>query len=399
MKLNNKKKVGLVLSGGGVKAAAFHIGVCLALKQKGFRFKGGFKTQGDQADQDDSKTIQLYVGSSAGAFISSILAAGYSPESLVKAFEIGIGAKQSLLHKSQTFHLKPLTYFDLFKVNGMDMLKFVPNVLLKKSVISGGLEALIKNGFKINGLFSTRGLEKYLRKNVLLENHFSDLRPELFIVATQLNHSRKVIFGPYDETTETKTIEYSSNATVSQAVAASTALPPVYAPYPIYRTPKDPIYYFDGEIRDTLSTHVAEDHGADLVIASYSLHPYHYNPEFGSLHKHGAAVIINQALYQVIQQKIVKHMDNQERMAQIYSAVDGYLKNTDVSSEVREKLLEIIRTRVNYKPETDHIYIHPRATDYETFLADHFSLNPKTLENIAKAGFKAAINTLRAHNI
>ena len=31
MKLKNKSKIGLVLSGGGIKAAAFHIGVCLAL--------------------------------------------------------------------------------------------------------------------------------------------------------------------------------------------------------------------------------------------------------------------------------------------------------------------------------------------------------------------------------
>ena len=41
MKLSQKKKIALVLSGGGVKAAAFHIGVCLALKEKGFRFAGG----------------------------------------------------------------------------------------------------------------------------------------------------------------------------------------------------------------------------------------------------------------------------------------------------------------------------------------------------------------------
>ncbi len=41
MRLSEKKKIALVLSGGGVKAAAFHIGVCLAPREKGFHFAGG----------------------------------------------------------------------------------------------------------------------------------------------------------------------------------------------------------------------------------------------------------------------------------------------------------------------------------------------------------------------
>ena len=43
MNIHKKKKIALVLSGGGIKAAAYHIGVCLALKEKGFVFAGGPK--------------------------------------------------------------------------------------------------------------------------------------------------------------------------------------------------------------------------------------------------------------------------------------------------------------------------------------------------------------------
>ena len=43
MNIHKKKKIALVLSGGGIKAAAYHIGVCLALKEKGFEFSGGSK--------------------------------------------------------------------------------------------------------------------------------------------------------------------------------------------------------------------------------------------------------------------------------------------------------------------------------------------------------------------
>ena len=71
MDIQSKKKIGLVLSGGGIKAAAYHIGVCLALKEKGFRFAGGHKELVRQKYPDGSpKVIRLYVGSSAGAFVN-----------------------------------------------------------------------------------------------------------------------------------------------------------------------------------------------------------------------------------------------------------------------------------------------------------------------------------------
>src|SRR5690606_19579027 len=64
--LNSKSKIGLVFSGGGIKAAAFHIGVCLALREKGFRFAGGSKDEVEQLSTlDPKRLIRLYVGSSA----------------------------------------------------------------------------------------------------------------------------------------------------------------------------------------------------------------------------------------------------------------------------------------------------------------------------------------------
>jgi len=92
MKIRDKKKIALALSGGGIKAAAFHIGVCLALKEKGFRFLGGTpETVQRSSKSNDPMAIRLYVGSSAGSFISAILASGYTIESLVNAFEVGLG--------------------------------------------------------------------------------------------------------------------------------------------------------------------------------------------------------------------------------------------------------------------------------------------------------------------
>lgn len=399
MSIRSKKKIGLVLSGGGIKAAAFHIGVCLALKEKGFKFAGGQKEVVRQRYPDDEPlVIRLYVGSSAGAFVGSILAGGYEPESLVNAFQIGSGERPTY-DVSDLRYLKPISYRDIFAFNGSSLLKFIPDTILRRSLVSGGLEALIKNGFKLNGLFTTKGLERYLRKEALIDNDFSRLGVELYVVATQLNHSRKAIFGPFPESTKTSSTKYVNYASISESVACSTSLPPVFAPYGVNKDEQKEIYYYDGEIRETLSAHVAADHGCDLVISSYSVQPYHYTEEMGSLHSYGIPVIINQALYQVIEQKISKHIEWQGNLLQIYKDIDRYCKDINMPVEHRDKVLEIIRNRVNFKPSVDYIYIHPRPQNYEMFFVDHFSLNPQILERIVKIGFKSAINVLRRYQI
>ena len=81
-------KSGLVCSGGATKAAAFHIGVCLALRDKGFSFIGGKAETATPANalpfpppKYHPQQIATYVGSSAGALIVSMLAAGVGIES------------------------------------------------------------------------------------------------------------------------------------------------------------------------------------------------------------------------------------------------------------------------------------------------------------------------------
>jgi predicted acylesterase/phospholipase RssA len=222
---------------------------------------------------------------------------------------------------------------------------------------------------------------------------------ELFVIGTQLNHTRKAIFGNFPESTKTRTLKYVNYAKISEAVAASISLPPVFAPYGITRPDGKEMFFFDGEIRDSLSTHVAADQGADLIIGSYSYQPYHYTPEIGSLHHFGIPVLLNQALYQVIQQKIDRHIQYKSDISAIYKSIDGYFKQNDLLEEHRERILKIIRDRVNYKPHVDYIYIHPRAQNHEMFFADHFSLNPTVLERIVRTGFRSAISQLRAHDL
>lgn len=399
--MKGKKKIGLALSGGGIKAAAFHIGVCLALKEKGFRFAGGTVDEVEAKYSDDDKVIRLYVGSSAGAVISTFLASGYSLDSIISAFEKGNEWDLKGLRETSDFEssLKPISYSDIFSLNGKNWIKLLPNLIKGRSVLSGGIEAMVKNGLKINGLVTAKGLERYIREHVWPENTFDSLGVELYIVATQLNHSRKVIFGNFEETSKIKHIGWANYAKVSDAVAASASLPPVFAPYGIENERGKVLHYFDGEIRDTLSTHVAKDHGCDLVIASYSIQPYHYNENMGSLHEYGIPLIFNQALYQVVQQKIEAHIKSHDAVDKIYHAIRGYFKQKQLPEEDMHKLLDIIEQRADYRPDVDYLYIHPNPHDYEMFFADHFSLNPKILSKIVQTGFRSAINQLRKHDL
>lgn len=400
MRIQQKKKLALVLSGGGIKAAAFHIGVCLALREKGFHFAGGKKDQLNFENPVAPLTFRLYVGSSAGAMVSTFLANGYSLEDMIDAFTSGAGIDSVLPNRGRTTSagqsLKPISYRDIFALNfkAANPKTFLNN-LFRSPSSTGGLETLLKKGFHLNGLFSMKNIEKYLRTSALIENDFSKLGVELYIVATQLNHSRKVIFGNFAEPMKERSIQYANFASISDAVAASASLPPFFSPYPIRNENGKEIYFFDGEIRDTLSTHLAADHGADLVVASYSIQPYHYNEEMGSLHKYGIPVIFNQALYQLVQQKIARHIEYQKEVKSLINAVDGYLKEAEVAPQHRLKLLEILESRTHYKPNVDYIYIHPQPEDHEFFFADHFSLNPKILENMVKTGFKNAMAVMR----
>lgn len=403
VRLSEKKKIALVLSGGGVKASAFHIGVCLALREKGFTFAGGTDPKDRLRFEGKPLTINLYVGSSAGSVLATFLASGYSLDSIIDAFTRGAGLSSLTRAKVREDHpyLRPITYRDIFALNigAASPIRLLPSLFRKRLNISGGMEALFKEAFKINGVFSTRNIEKYLREQVYPENDFSKLGAELYIVATQLNHSRKAIFGPYAETRKLKDIQYANYAKVSETVAASASLPPFFAPYGIRNENGKEIYYFDGEIRDTLSTHVAADEGCDLVIASYSIQPYHYNHEMGSLHEYGMPLIFNQALYQVVQQKIQSHIKHQLSVRGMIQSVQGYMREQGIDEEHITKLTDILISKTSFNPNVEYIYIHPSPHDHEFFFYDHFSLNSKVLAGIVRTGFKSAMNTLRTFNI
>lgn len=395
-------KSGLVCSGGATKAAAFHIGVCLALRDKGFSFVGGKAEEPTPINalafprpRYHPHQIATYVGSSAGALIAAMLSSGIGIESIINSFSRDTNFKIP----GNFREIPQIHYRDILAVNWPK-----PSALLKSfqksSLFARTMESMVLKNLRLPGFFSTRGLANYLKKNILPSNKFYELKADLFVVGTQLDHSRKIIFGRFGtEKTFDEYFQYSSNASVSDAVAASMSLPPIFAPYLVPHEGGKERYYIDGEIRETLSTHVAKENGCDLIICSYTHQPYHYKEDIGSLYYYGIPAIIIQTLYQAIEQKIYGSKKAHMNKIIALNTVREFFKENRYPEEDMQRLTQLLQERLDFKERLNYIYIHPEPKDRDMFFGDHFTLNAKTLQQVVTIGYKRAMAELRKYEL
>ena len=395
-------KAGLVCSGGATKAAAFHIGVCLALRDKGFSFVGGKAESPAEINslpfpppKYHPQQIATYVSSSAGALVTTLLASGIPVESLINSFTSDINFRIP----GEFEEIPKIQYRDMLKINWPK-----PAAILKSfrqsPVLGKTIESFVLKNLRLPGLFSTAGIAKYLQNHVLPTPYFHELRPDLFIVGTQLDHSRKIIFGRYStEKAFDEYSQYASNATIYDAVGASLSLPPIFAPYKVKHEPDKTRYYIDGEIRETLSTHVAKENGCDLLICSYTRQPYHYREEIGSLVHYGMPAIVIQALYQAIEQKVYAAKRAHENKTTVLNTVREFFKTKKYPEEDLAELLKLLTERMDFKERLNYIFIHPEAKDKQMFFGDHFTLNSATLQEVVTIGYKRAMAELRKYDL
>jgi predicted acylesterase/phospholipase RssA len=376
------KKVALVLSGGVVKAAAWHIGVGLALDELGFTLKSN-------QSHKSSLEISTYVGSSAGALISLYFASGYSPRDIINAH----------LYKD-TKVLSPVTYRDMLSFRSDTPRPPKGSSYDPFSEFPFFIKSLMNPLLSFNGFFSTSGLKRYLEREVLISNKFEDYKSDVFVIATQLDHSRKVVFSKYKypRPYHDKTVSYYTNTSISDGVAASMSVPPFYSPSPV----KNPVtgktdYYIDGEIRETLSTHVAVDNKCDLIISSWTHTPYHFQGEIGSLVNYGLPAIATQAIYLMIQKKIVSSRAKRASAADIIDTVNEYCKGNRIDEVHRRNLLQILERKLNFNPNIHYIDIFPTHDNYAIFFKNSFSLNPDNMRTLVKLGFQRTMEIFRRH--
>ena len=240
-------RVALVLGGGGISGAAYHLGVLNAMN-----------AMSERATVND---FDLYVGTSAGSVIGACLANGISPEELIlanldhEAATIrGIGPNEVMMPDRGL--IKSMVRWPLGVLGAVR--RYLGHPFTTRLI--DGLGALAEG--LPPALYTTDGTERYLRD--LLEapgrsNRFDETRRRLFITATDLDSAERVVFGE----------EGAPDIPISEAAAASTAIPLLYAP----RQVGDRVY-LDGGLRSTTNIEVAIRHGAKLVVCINPLVPY-----------------------------------------------------------------------------------------------------------------------------
>lgn len=238
----------LVLGGGGITGASYHLGVLNAL----------------DAWSDDLRTTEfdIYVGTSAGAVIGACLANGITPGRMIRAnlrhasarFP-GIGADE-IMRPDRRGLIRSAVRWP-FGVLGA-LRRYAGHPFTTRLI--DGLGALAEG--LPPALYTTDGTEQYLRTILGARgrsNVFGKTQRRLFVTATDLDTAQRVVFGEKD----------APSALISEAAAASTAIPLLYAPREVGER-----HYLDGGLRSTTNIDVAISHGATLIVCVNPLVPY-----------------------------------------------------------------------------------------------------------------------------
>ncbi len=245
-----RPKVGLALAGGGPLGAIYEIGALCALEEA--------------VPGLDLNTLDGYVGVSAGAFVAAGLANGMTPRQLCSAFIQNDGPRDDIVRPNLFIRPAFTEYAQrLASLPGLMAMAAFGYAFKGRSLLAS-LEHL---GRALpTGLFSHAPLERQLRRLLSASGRSNDFRVRhrarggrLVLVATDLDSGQAAPFG----------LPGWDHVPISEAVAASAALPGLFPPVPI-----DGCWYVDGALKKTLHARVLLDMGLDLVLCLNPLVPF-----------------------------------------------------------------------------------------------------------------------------
>jgi len=243
-----RSKTALVLGGGGFTGGVYEIGALRALD---------LLSVNRTVNQFD-----VYVGTSAGAFVAALTANGVTPEEMMRVvnqqvptpfrdIDVGTLLRPNVLEYARSALSMP------FKA--VSVLREVAGQIKGASLMD--LVLGLAEGLP-SGLYSGSGVERYMR-DVLSDPDRSDdfrlLEPELYLTATDLDTCERIVFGAVGW----------DDVPISQAVRASTALPMIYKPVKVRDRE-----LVDGGIVSTTNVDLAVEAGAKFVVVVNPLVPY-----------------------------------------------------------------------------------------------------------------------------
>src|SRR5512139_502397 len=327
-------KTALVLAGGGLSGAMYEIGALRAID--------------DILTDRTVNDFDIYVGTSAGAIVCSLLANGATPEMMLQGLSGDLPG------------IRPIQRRDLFHFNVQDVLKL--SIKLPRTVLGAWTHYLryisditlfdllwsISEALP-TGLYDSLAIEAYMRETILSYDGTKDLtqlRQELHVIATDLDSGKRAVFGP----------DSNQAVPISLAIAASTAVPLLYRPVRI--ADHD---YVDGSVRGNASVDLAIERGATLVIVINPLVPF----------------------------------DNSDHRSVPFIGPDGtYLSDkglTGVASQVGRiqshgGLIYHVKQLRKTHPEVDIVLIEPSQSDYQMTFAN--IMRYSTRLSLARHGFE-----------
>lgn len=243
-----RSKTALVLGGGGFTGGVYEIGALRALDLLSVN-----RTVND---------FDIYVGTSAGAFVAALTANGVTPDEMMQV----VTSEPSSPFRDAKLSQLMRPNFGEFATSAIKLP--LRSARLARAILGqlGDLSAidLLTGLAEIlpSGLYTGAGIERYLQ-SVLCEagrtDDFRLLAPELYLAATDLDTCERVVFGAKEW----------DDVPISRAVRASTALPMVYKPVEVKG--RDLV---DGGIVSTTNIDIAVEAGAKLVVVINPIVPY-----------------------------------------------------------------------------------------------------------------------------
>lgn len=253
-------RIALCLAGGGIEGLFYELGVLRALQY----FMPEFAMH----------QVDIICGISAGSIIGAFMANGLSTDEIVRGMQFGEGK------------LDPIERYAIFDPNVGELLQRVGRSA--RSVLQGRstpLQALFR--VAPTGIFAGNGLRRYLARQFSkpgMTDDFRQLDRKLFVGATDQDTAEHIVFGApgWD------------HIPIHQAVRASSALTPFYAPERIEER-----YFVDGAFTRTTNVRIAVENDATLVILIDPLVPI-YSERPGYVASKGGVMVGMQGLKSLI---------------------------------------------------------------------------------------------------
>jgi len=338
----------LCLCGGGISGGMYELGALAAIDE--WLRREGFGTVND---------FDVYVGTSAGSFVATILAAGMPARTAYRAVV------------EEDASMMPARRTDIYRFDarqGLGIALDLAGVLGSAVKRSLGERRLLGIGELVGdlvdalpaGIFSLRHYERYLDRFLRhhgLPTRFSEVPRSLFITANDLDSGHRAVFGD----------GALADVPLATAICASSAFPLFFEP--VRWDGRD---YVDGAVGKVAHADLALRRGASLVLIVNPLVPLKHDPRRGSVPTPVRSVL-----------REARHIRDKGLLG-VFSQAS--------KMSTRTKLHQGIRRYQAAWPDARLLLVEPRDEE-----ADHFLRNPMSMESrrqMIEYGYRSTVSLL-----